>query len=140
MNMVRFVIVFLCVAIGIVHLYFIDTSLRDYINLHINCKESHRYIIDNKTFFIPLPPKTVSKYRTSDKSAVYISRSDLNEIVAFYRNVSDKFTSCETKNDNSKLLLLEYNAHRFSVVIEEYGKWNKLIVGTEDTTVSVQIQ
>lgn len=121
-------IIALCMIIGITGTYFFNVSFRDNVNIQLNLTDSHRYIIDNNTYYLPLPSKTALKYRTSDKSAIYITKSDLNEIVTLYRDVSNNGTFSEDQDDNRVVLSFEYNDYSFYVFIETYGNSRKILV------------
>ena len=121
-------IILLIMTIGTTSTYFFNTSFRDRVNIQLNSTDSHIYILDNNTYYLPLPSKTALKYRTSDESAVYITKSDLNEVITLYRNISDNGTFSESQDDNGVVLSFEYDNYSFCVSVESYGELRKVFV------------
>jgi len=130
-NIIILVVMFFCMIIGTVYVYFINTTFRDDVNIWLNKTKSHLYVVDNRTYYLPLPSKTTLKYRSSDKSAVYISKSNLDEIVTLYKNISKKNTFSKSDNENKIILLFEYDGYMFNIVVEMYGNSYKLIVDSD---------
>lgn len=113
---------------GTVLVYFVNTPFRDNVNMLINRENAHRYIINDKAYYLPLPTMTALKYRTSDNSAVYITKSDLNKIIAFYKDIADKDTFDKSVNNNDTVLLFEHNDNGFCISVKTDGKSNLLFV------------
>ncbi|MBR2477121.1 MAG: hypothetical protein IKB50_03180 [Clostridia bacterium] len=82
-------------------------------------KTGHRYIIDNTAYYIPLPAKTFLKYRTSDESAVYTTKTDLNDIISLYEHISENGTFNKIDTSDNSTLAFKYNGYDFLVCISE---------------------
>ncbi len=114
------------IPIGIMSLYCFNTSFRDNVDIWLSPDESHRYTIDNDTYYLPLPPKTKLAYRTSDVSAVYKTKCAADEISAVYRNVADEGTFEELGDES--ILSFRYNGEVFNISVDEADNFRRVII------------
>lgn len=123
-----FVIVFFGLLIGITSMYFSNAIFRNSVDVRLNTIDNHKYILDNNTEYLPLPPKTALKYRTSDKSAVYMTKSGMDEIVNLYRNISEEETFLINQENGKIDLFLKYNGYNFCICIDNCGDLTKMVI------------
>ena len=111
--------IILCTAVILILLYCFNLPFKNCVNIYCNPAKNHRYIIGDDVDYLPLPPKTAMKYRTSDSSAVYKSKSSADEIIAFFQVVSDAETVSKNECDNVIVLTFEYKKTKFSVSVNK---------------------
>ena len=112
-------------------LFFFNTPFRDSVNVQFNSSDSHRYTIDNNTYYLPLPSKTALKYRISDVSAVYITKSIKEEIIDFYRNVFCDDLIIETGNNRELYLKSNFKGMDIRISIYRYDNLRKMFIEIE---------
>ena len=110
---------------------FFNTPFRDSVNVQFNSSDSHRYTIDNNTYYLPLPSKTALKYRISDVSAVYITKSIKEEIIDFYRNVFCDDLIIETGNNRELYLKSNFKGMDIRISIYRYDNLRKMFIEIE---------
>lgn len=114
--------------IGTTCLYIFNISFRDNINMNLSISTNHRYSDYNSSYHLPLPSKSSLKYRTSDNSAVYITKSDINSIAELYKKEADNDTFSENKIGSNLIMMFKYNGTDIHVSVEPLGNANKLTV------------
>lgn len=112
-------IVKLCICFLVIlalgSMYLFNTTFKNYINAYCNPSKSHRFVIGDSADYLPLPPKTALKYRTSDQSAVYITKSTLDTLMIFFQNVADSGTLSRNDDDSATALTFDYHGKTFHV-------------------------
>ncbi|MBE7060897.1 MAG: hypothetical protein E7389_08770 [Ruminococcaceae bacterium] len=96
--------------------------------MNLSISTNHRYSDYNSSYHLPLSSKSSLKYRTSDNSAVYITKSDINSIAELYKKEADNDTFSENKIGSNFIMMFKYNGTDIHVSVEPLGNANKLTV------------
>ena len=94
-------------------------------------KTQHEYRIENVEYYIPLPPRTVFAYRTSDTQAKYFTATNRDDISKFYGDLIQANSNISSKLvDDLMVLSFPYEQNNFTVRIKPYlgsNKWEMSI-------------
>ena len=92
-----------------------NKPLNEKFNIIFNPQKEHRYTINDKNNYLPLPNQTVLTYRTSDTQCVYKTKASVDEVFGFYSQISL----------NGVTIIENY---KNGIVFEFFYKENKIIV------------
>lgn len=106
------------VLVGSLGLYLLNNEFKHIVNMNFFPLKQHTYIIENQGHSVPLPPKTTMMYRMSDVEAVYLTKTQAEQIVEFYSKVADGETFSAYKIENGIKLSFCSNGNYISVVID----------------------
>ena len=70
-------------------MYLLNPQFKQFIDFKFNNSTEYTYVINNQTRKVPLPPKTIFLYRTSEIQAVYLTNVSEQEVVDFYFSMAD---------------------------------------------------
>lgn len=108
--------------------YLFQPSFRQAVNMRLNTVSQHRYIINNQSFYLPLPNKTILCYRTSDTQAVYTTKASFHEILTFYSSVAENDSLVKSNEGEQLRLLFQYHGESFIVTAEDCTDSRKMTV------------
>ena len=98
--------------------YLLNPPFRRMVNMKFNTIDQHRYTINNQSFYLPLPNKTILYYRTSDTQAVYITKSSFDEILNLYSSVAENDSLIKSEEKEKLKLVFKYHGDNFIVIVE----------------------
>lgn len=118
----------ICVLTLCFCLYMFNTDFKETIDMKINTVQQHVCRIDNETYYIPLPEKSILKYRFSDSGAAYKTILSGNEVINFFENLEQ----CESKyNFEENIMLVSCDGVKYEITIEFLnGETNYKITGS----------
>lgn len=110
---------FLCTMAVLISIYLTVDPFHDSVNVYFNSLSTHRYTTDGEIIYLPLPPKTALKYRTSDTDATYITKCDTDSMIKLYQDIADDSTFSTQRNAHNIELFLGYHGQNFQISIDE---------------------
>jgi hypothetical protein len=111
-------------------MYLLNPQFKQFIDFKFNNSTEYTYVINNQTRKVPLPPKTIFLYRTSEIQAVYLTNVSEQEVVDFYFSMADSNVLKKNIEKQSTQLLFDYNESSFSVTCEPSKNNIKLFIET----------
>lgn len=99
--------------------YLFNPSFRQMVNIRLNSASQHRCTINNQSFNLPLPDKTILCYRTSDTQAVYTTKASYNEILTFYSSIAEDDSLLNSNEKEELKLLFKYHGESIIVTVED---------------------
>lgn len=112
--------------------YMFNRPLREGVDMIFDNKTQHDCRIGNTVvYYVPLPPKTIFAFRTSETGARYVTRTTKDDMLSFFSNL-DELSSPENswQEDDFTVLSFWYEQKSFIVKIEQSehdGKWGFFI-------------
>lgn len=91
--------------VSIICAYMFVSPFKEDVNIRFNNKAQHEYRINNSEYEIPLPPKTILKYRVSDTQSKYVTKTYKDEIIKFYRDLVGLSSEIEVKEESNLTIL-----------------------------------
>lgn len=92
----------------------------------------HIYVLNEQQNDMPLPPNTALKYRISDTSVAYVSKSSANKIYDFYSQLAQNDTFSKEKENSIVKLFFKYRKDNFMVTIVEEDNNSNFIIDIAD--------
>ena len=111
-------------------MYLLNPQFKQFIDFKFNNSTEYTYVINNQTRKVPLPPKTIFLYRTSEIQAVYLTNVSEQEVVDFYFSMADSNVLKKNIEKQSIQLLFDYNESSFYVTCEPSKNNIKLFIET----------
>ena len=112
-------------------IYSLDAPLRQEINMRFNTVSHHRCTLDNQSFYLPLPNKTILNYRISDTHAVYITKASFDEIWELYSSVAENNSILMSIEEEKIKLSFKYQDKIFSVIVEDNIKNRRISISVD---------
>jgi hypothetical protein len=126
------VVVISCLAlISVACAYIFSVQFRQGIDMVFNNQAQHGYRIENVEYKIPLPPKTIFAYRTSETQAKYITKTAKDDIIKFYGDLSGTNSNVNSwQKGDFTVFSFSYNQRNFVIELKQSSssnKWDLLI-------------
>lgn len=117
------------IVVGIISGYLFYTPFRRNVDMLFNNKRYHEYRIQNIAYEIPLPPKTIFLYRSSDTQAKYMTKTDRDNIISFYNNLCKENANIDQASDTITILRFPYKNNNATIEIKKKSEslWELLI-------------
>ena len=110
--------VIIVAVISLVCTYAVNYSFRQWVDMMFNNKTQHGYRIGNIEYYIPLPPKTIFIYRTSETQSKYKTMTSYDDIIAFFDSLSQSCIMVNRERAGDGLILLSFSYMQRDFVIE----------------------
>ncbi len=122
----------ICIALCTICCAYLSVpSFKHMVDMKFNTTEQHRYIINNQSFYLPLPDKTILHYRTSDTDAVYITQASFAEISDFYFSVAENNLLLKSFEGEKLKLSFKYHNENFVITAGNDASMRKMTISID---------